>query len=99
MGTRVVMYPSGVAAVQAKARQLGPRAAELMAADMRRYAPVETGELVASIRVEPGSVVTRIWIGDVAGGVDYHLYQEYGTSVMSAQPYIRPAVFQYRGSL
>jgi len=71
--------------------------AEDMADDMRRYAPVDTGELVATIRVEPGSVVNRIWIGDVAGDVDYHLYQEFGTSVMAAQPYIRPAVYQKRG--
>jgi HK97 gp10 family phage protein len=99
MATRVVMNPGGVAAVHAEANALGPRAAELMAEDMRRYVPVETGDLVATIRVEPGSPVTRIVIGDVAGGVDYHLYQEFGTSVMDAQPYIRPAVFQYRGSL
>lgn len=71
--------------------------AEEMAADMRRYAPVESGDLVATIRVEPGDPIHRIWIGDVAGGVDYHLYQEFGTSVMVAQPYIRPAVYQKRG--
>ena len=70
---------------------------EDMAGDMRRYAPVDQGDLVASIRVDPGSAVHRIWIGDVAGGVDYHLYQEFGTSVMAAQPYIRPAVYQRRG--
>lgn len=68
-----------------------------MAADMRRYAPVLSGELVDTIRVEPGTAVHRIVIGDVAGGVDYHLYQEFGTSRMAAQPFIRPAVYQKRG--
>lgn len=74
------------------------RLSEDMASDMTRYAPVDTGELRATIRLEPGAVVHRIWAGDVAGGVDYHLYQEFGTSVMAAQPYIRPAVYQYRGA-
>jgi HK97 gp10 family phage protein len=71
--------------------------ADEMAGDMRRYAPVETGELKATIRVETFGELHRIWIGDVAGGVDYHLYQEFGTSVMAAQPFIRPAVYQRRG--
>lgn len=93
----VTIDRSGMEALKIECVKGTLRLAEDMANDMRRYAPVEFGDLVASIRVEPGSLIHRIWIGDVAGGVDYHLYQEFGTSVMAAQPYIRPAVYQKRG--
>jgi len=96
MGSVIINY-GGLGEVRAEAARGCLFIVEAMADDMRRYAPVLSGELVASIRVEPGAVVHRIWIGDVAGGVDYHLYQEFGTSVMAAQPYIRPAVYQKRG--
>jgi hypothetical protein len=96
MGSVIIDY-GGLGRVKAEAVRGCLPIVEDMADDMRRYAPVLSGELVASIRVEPGSAVHRIWIGDVAGGVDYHLYQEFGTSVMAAQPYIRPAVYQKRG--
>lgn len=93
----VIIDRNGMEQVRIAAVRGTLQLAEDMADDMRRYAPVDQGDLVASIRVDPGSVVHRIWIGDVAGGVDYHLYQEFGTSVMAAQPYIRPAVYQRRG--
>lgn len=96
MGTRVVINRSGIIAVERASAHAARRAAEDMAQDMRRYVPVETGELRATIRVENLPTGARITIGDVAAGVDYHLYQEYGTSVMAAQPYIRPAVYQAR---
>lgn len=93
----VIINRNGMGQVRVAAVRGTLKLAEDMAEDMRRYAPVEFGELRASVRVDPGSAVHRIWIGDVAGGVDYHLYQEFGTSVMAAQPYIRPAVYQRRG--
>ena len=93
----IVLSPSGLGQVRIAAVQGTRFLADEMADDMRRYAPVETGELVATIRVETFGELHRIWIGDVAGGVDYHLYQEFGTSVMAAQPFIRPAVYQRRG--
>jgi hypothetical protein len=96
MGSVIISY-GGLGRVRAEAVNGCLFLVEDMADDMRRYVPVLSGDLVATIRVEPGSVVHRIWIGDVAGGVDYHLYQEFGTSVMAAQPYIRPAVYQKRG--
>jgi HK97 gp10 family phage protein len=94
---RVVLDRNGLGQVRVAAVQGTRWVADEIADDMRRYAPVETGELVATIRVETYGSLHRIWIGDVAGGVDYHLYQEFGTSVMAAQPYIRPAVYQKRG--
>jgi HK97 gp10 family phage protein len=96
MSTRVILDRPGLIAVEAESVDAARLAADLMAQDMRRYVPVDTGELKASIRVEDIPGGARISIGDVAAGVDYHLYQEFGTSIMAAQPYIRPAVYQYR---
>jgi HK97 gp10 family phage protein len=96
MATRVRLLASGVAEVHAAADRYAGRLAEEIADDMRRLAPVLSGALRATIRVEHGSPVTRIWVGDTAAGIDYHLYQEYGTSRMAAQPFIRPAVYVRR---
>lgn len=96
MATRVRIIASGVADVQAAADRYAGRLAEEMADDMRRLAPVLSGLLRSTIRVDHGSPVTRVWIGDTAAGVDYHLYQEFGTSRMAAQPFIRPAVYRRR---
>lgn len=96
MATRVRMYAPGVAEVQHAAGRYGGELAEDIAADERRLVPVLSGALRATIRVEHGSPVTRIWVGDTAAGIDYHLYQEFGTSIMDAQPFIRPAVYRRR---
>lgn len=96
MSTRVVLHPAGIAAVEVAAGRSAYRLAEDMADDMRRYVPVDTGELRATIRVERTPTGARIHIGNAAGGVDYALYQEFGTSVMAAQPFIRPAVYRTR---
>ena len=97
--SRVIIDRNGMGQVRVAAVQGCFKVAEAIAEDAVRYVPVLSGELRASIRVERGSAVHRIWFGDVAAGVDYHLYQEFGTSVMAAQPYIRPAVYQYRSAL
>lgn len=96
MATRVRIYAPGMAELQAAVDEYRGRLAEDIADDMERLAPVLSGDLKDTIRVEHGSPVTRIWIGDVAAGVDYHLYQEFGTSKMAAQPFIRPAVYRRR---
>ena len=54
----------------------------------KRLAPVDTGRLRASIHTfptKPSNVIT------VSDGVSYGAFQEYGTSKMKAQPFIRPA--------
>ena len=68
-----------------------------IADDAQRLAPVLTGALMFSIRVEhvPGAATAEV----VAGGtglVDYAGYQEFGTSKMAAQPYLGPAAYRWR---
>ena len=65
--------------------------AELMAAIERhakRLAPVKTGALKQGIHVEPKQPALEMTVGD---DVDYGIYQEFGTSTMAAQPFLRPA--------
>lgn len=69
---------------------------DAVADDMRRMVPVLTGDLLGTIRTEHGTGVGRVHFGDVGAGVDYHLYQEFGTSRMAAQPYARPALYRRR---
>jgi HK97 gp10 family phage protein len=57
---------------------------ENLASEMRSQAPVMTGELRRSIeQVEPGGIAIR---------APYWRFLEYGTSRMSPQPFIRPAM-------
>lgn len=94
----VVPNQAGIEQVIAAGIAYRDRLTEEMADDMRRYSPVLTGDLCGTIRTDLGGpVVARIWAGDVAAGIDWHLYNEFGTSRMDPQPYIRPAVYQYRG--
>lgn len=69
---------------------------DAIADDMRRYVPVLSGDLRSTIRPEHFDGRGRVWFGDVAGDVDYHLYVEFGTSRMAAQPFARPALYQTR---
>lgn len=78
------------------ARQsLGPGMA-LLETGAKKEAPVDTGALKASIGSEivkgPGSVI----IGKVGSTLEYAPYQEYGTSKMKAQPYLRPTLKKYK---
>jgi HK97 gp10 family phage protein len=101
MGTRIVIDDEGVTRVQVASDAVCmEKIVEPMASDMRTYVPVLTGALRDTIRVYGPEIMGaghfQIWIGDTAGDVDYHLYQEYGTSKMDPQPYIRPAVYRVR---
>jgi hypothetical protein len=69
---------------------------DAVADDMRRYVPVLSGDLRSTIRVEHGHGFGRVFFGDVGRGIDYHLYVEFGTSRMAAQPFARPALYQSR---
>ena len=64
--------------------------------DAEALAPVRTGELKLSINVaEVGRGIWRISAG--TGLPDGRaVFQEFGTSKMRAQPYLRPAVYQNR---
>jgi len=54
----------------------------------KRLSPVDTGRLRASIHTEPLRPAKKISVKD---GVDYGVYQEYGTYKMKPQPFMRPA--------
>ena len=81
----------GLARLASVAPALVDQVTEAVAADERRFAPVDTGELRASIRTlragQHGYVVT---------GTDHWIFPEFGTRFQAAQPYIRPAVYRQR---
>lgn len=100
MATRVIIHEPGVIELQtAVDREVDTEVVEPITEDMKTMVPVLTGALKDTIRKDEhgGNGLHRIWFGDVAAGIDYHLYQEYGTSKMDAQPYARPAVYRVRG--
>lgn len=60
--------------------------------DAKRLVPVRTGRLKASLDAEVDTHVLRVGSRDV----DYSVHVELGTSRMTAQPYLRPALYQQR---
>lgn len=56
--------------------------------DMKRLAPVDTGELRDSIEA--------VGDGKIVIGADHAAYVEFGTEIMAAQPYARPALYRER---
>ena len=92
---------AGVAEIRRRSDNMVERLAELAAADMRRTAPVDTGDMVETIRVEKEEDQVRlVKCGGVAASsgemVDYPVYVELGTSRMAAQPFMRPAHYRLR---
>lgn len=81
------MNPAALAEIMLRAQHLQEQALEEIAQDARRMAPVETGRLRASIKVEGDKVTV---------GTDHWIYPEYGTENMHAQPYMRPALYRKR---
>jgi HK97 gp10 family phage protein len=61
-----------------------------IASDAAANAPVDTGALRSSITSE--SKMTGDMTFTVSDGVEYGVYQEFGTSRMSAQPFMIPAI-------
>lgn len=96
MAARVEIDRAGMAAL---ADYVLSRASEVPLAigiDAEVLAPVRTGALRASGDVaEIGRGIWRISFGhDLPDG--RAVYNEFGTSKMRAQPYIRPAAYQHR---
>ena len=58
----------------------------------KRYAPVDTGRLRASIRTEVERIAKDVVEGKIGTNVDYATYVALGTSRQSPQPYLRPAL-------
>lgn len=73
-----------------KAEKALSAAAFQVRAVAQTLAPVDTGALKNSIGTERKSRFTY-WVAD---GVEYGIYQEFGTSRMAAQPFMVPAVEQ-----
>jgi hypothetical protein len=95
--TRVVMYAPGMVRLSRVVdERLVHPVTDAVAEDMRRYVPVLTGDLLSTIEAEHGDGYGRVTFGDLSRGIDYHLYQEFGTSKMQAQPYARPALYKTR---
>ena len=70
------------------------RAAEKIREDAEKLAPKRTGKLARSIEIKKLEVTKdkiRIGVGPVGKDIFYWFFVEYGTSKMSAQPYLRPA--------
>jgi HK97 gp10 family phage protein len=64
-------------------------------AESKVRAPVDTGALKNSMHTEKKSKDTY-WVAD---GVEYGIYQEFGTSRMAAQPFLVPAVEHVRRTI
>lgn len=62
-----------------------------------RKAPIDTGELVQSIRARPMNAEGTVW--RVSAHAPHALHVEFGTYKTRAQPYLRPAVAQVLNSL
>lgn len=80
------------AQAQAKAERVLDVAALNIEANAKRNSPVDTGALRASIHVAKDGKLSRI-IGD---GVEYGVYQEFGTSRMPGRPWLGPAMESQR---
>lgn len=58
--------------------------------DIKRLAPVDSGELRDSVHQVPGQPAIQI-------DADHAGFVEYGTEIMAAQPFVRPALYRRRG--
>lgn len=67
----------------------------LIADDMKRMAPVLTGNLRDSIEAVPGGFISIDARNEQ--GQNYASFVEFGTEVAPAQPFVRPAVYRKRG--
>lgn len=67
------------------------RRALLVEAEAKRLCPVDTDRLRSSIAHEMGLDALGLYV-DVGTDVEYAIFVELGTSRMSAQPFLRPAL-------
>lgn len=89
MSARVHLDPVGLARFKAIVDEKVGNLTEDIAEDARALAPVDTGELRASIRADRSA-------GEVHVGTDHWRFQEYGTRYQKAQPFMRPALMKPR---
>lgn len=79
------------AAIQYATARYARAVADAVEQDMIDLVPVDTGELRESIHVEGDGDTVYVSVG-----TDHWSYNEYGTSKMRAQPFIRPALNRRR---
>lgn len=96
MSYRHTPDPVGRAELRRRGERVVARVTRDVELDMHRLVPIDTGALDATIEGETDGLVGRVYFGNPDAGVDYHLYQEFGTRRMQAQPYARPALYQHR---
>lgn len=85
-----------VTAMRRGGRTAARESAERVKNLMIEFAPIDTGALVASIRVQEGAKGLVYKVGPGAE-INYAEFVEFGTSNMPAQPYVRPAIEAERG--
>lgn len=109
MALRLVMEPGWEEQVKTAAGQLLDQLGHEVEVDAKRYAPKDTGALARSIEhhMEGHTVVISARGG--AGGREYAVYVELGhrvyhpstgrtgPEVVPPQPFLRPALYQFRG--
>lgn len=78
------------AEMKPKARAIVLKYGTQIASQAAQNAPVDTSALRNSI--EPNSKMTGDMTFTVSDGVEYGVYQEFGTSKMGAWPFMRPAI-------
>ena len=84
----VVTYPGALAAATAAGlAAVSLRKATAGAAAASAFSRRRTGAMAAGWHVEPLGIAAR-----VLSGTDYTIYNEFGTSRMSAQPMARPSM-------
>lgn len=81
--------------VRRRAAAILDKAAFDVEAGAKDRAPKDTGALANSINVTKPAELARV----IADGVEYGIYQEFGTVRHGAQPFLTPAVEAARGPL
>ncbi len=84
--------PQVVASAHQKAEQAVAKTAHDIEADGKARARVRTGNLRGSVQATGGGLAWRVNVGAY-----YGIYVEFGTSKMSARPYLIPAAEAARG--
>lgn len=89
-GIAVDLNVSGFrAALHARVAQRLEQTAEYVAAGARRYAPVDTGALLASIGVQMDAANLTAYI---YAAEPYAIFAEFGTRFWAGQPFLRPGL-------
>lgn len=68
------------------------KAVQLVEREAKERAPIDTGNLRASIASEVRTDVESAVQGIVGSNVEYAPFQEFGTSKMGASPFLQPAI-------